>query len=249
MDIAGTDRSSPLSPAAGAQARPTNSASLAQRSFMRVALVGPLPTCRPGTIETLIDSARIRSVRANDAIYRQGEPVPLTLILDGFGTFRRITLTGHDLSSGIGRPCVLFGFSCMASVVSSVELVAVTDCHVAQWTGAEIRALAGNDPGLAIDAVDSIATSLHVMIERIEGFLHQDARRRVIRILARYQDLFFGDPATLTRGHLPALIGTSREMTGRVLRQLEREGTIERVGHTGLKLLRPDLLEAGAAQV
>jgi CRP-like cAMP-binding protein len=214
---------------------------------MRGALIGPLPSCRQGTIETLIDSARIRSVHAQDAIYRQGEPVPLTLILDGFGTFRRITMSGHDLSSGIGRPGVLFGFSCMASVVSSVELVAVTDCRVAQWPGAEIRALAGEDPGLAIDAVDSIATSLHAMIERIEGFLHQDARRRVIRILARYQDLFFGDPPTLTRAHLPALIGTSREMTGRVLRQLEREGTIERVGHTGLKLLRPDLLEAGAA--
>ena len=146
-------------------------------------------------------------------------------------------MSGHDLSSGIGRPGVLFGFSCMASVASSVELVAVTDCHVAQWPGAEIRALAGEDPGLAIDAVDSIATSLHAMIERIEGFLHQDARLRVIRILARYQDLFFGDPPTLTRAHLPALIGTSREMTGRVLRQLEAEGVVERIGRGRLRLL------------
>jgi hypothetical protein len=35
--------------------------------------------------------------------------------------------------------------------------------------------------------------------------LHQDARRRVIRILARHRDLFFGDPAILTRAHLPTL--------------------------------------------
>ena len=152
-------------------------------------------------------------------------------------------MDGLHLSSGVGRAGDLFGFSSMASVASSVELVALTECRVAQWSGAEIRALAGDDPGLAIDAVDAMATALHAMIERVEGFLHQDARRRVIRILARHRDLFFGDPAILTRAHLPSLVGTSREMTGRVLRQLEREGTVERVGRTGLRLLRPDHLE------
>lgn len=36
-------------------------------------------------------------------------------------------------------------------------------------------------------------------------------------------------------------------MTTRVLRELEREGTLARVGRSGLELLRPDRLEAGAA--
>ena len=51
----------------------------------------------------------------------------------------------------------------------------------------------------------------------------------------------------LTRSHLPGLVGTSREMTARVLRQLEREGTVERYGRTGLRLLRPDRLDAKSA--
>jgi CRP-like cAMP-binding protein len=91
-----------------------------------------------------------------------------------------------------------------------------------------------------------MAASLHQTVERIEGFLHQDARRRVLRILARHRELFFGEHMILTRAHLPGLVGTSREMTGRVLRQLEREGTIERYGRTGLRLLRPERLEPGA---
>ncbi len=37
-------------------------------------------------------------------------------------------------------------------------------------------------------------------------------------------------------------------MTGRVLRQLEREGTLTRVGRVGLKLLRPDQLEVGSGR-
>jgi CRP-like cAMP-binding protein len=120
----------------------------------------------------------------------------------------------------------------------------LTECEIAQWRGTEVRALASADPGLALVAIDSMAYSLHQTVERIEGFLHQDARLRVLRILARHRDLFFGEPAVLTRAHLPGLVGTSREMTGQVLRQLEREGTIERVGRAGLKLLRPDQLDA-----
>jgi hypothetical protein len=42
-------------------------------------------------------------------------------------------------------------------------------------------------------------------------------------------------------------VGTSREMTARVLRQLETEGTVERFGRAGLRLLRPDQLVSGAA--
>ena len=87
-----------------------------------------------------------------------------------------------------------------------------------------------------------MAWSLHQTVERIEGFLHQDARLRVLRILARYGDLFFGETPVLTRAHLPGLVGTSREMTSHVLRQLEREGTVERVGRVGLRLLRPEQL-------
>jgi CRP/FNR family cyclic AMP-dependent transcriptional regulator len=195
----------------------------------------------------LADTARLRTVQPEAAIYPQGEPAMLTLILDGFGAFRRTTIGGQQLSSGVGRTGDLFGFSSVASVASSVELVALTECHVAQWPGAQIRALAGEDSALAINAVDSMAAALHAMIERVEGFLHQDARRRVVRILARHRDLFFGEPAILTRAHLPSLVGTSREMTGRVLRQLEREGTVGRVGRTGMKLLRPERLEADAA--
>jgi CRP-like cAMP-binding protein len=110
-----------------------------------------------------------------------------------------------------------------------------------------VRALAAADSALAFAAIDSMAVSLHATIERIEGFLHQDARRRVLRILERHRDLFFRDPAVLTRAHLPGLVGTSREMTGRVLRQLEQEGTIARFGRTGLRLLSADQLESGAA--
>jgi CRP-like cAMP-binding protein len=226
--------------------RAAETAPTSERRSLRELLVRALPGCRDETIERLIQTVRVRSVKPGEHIYRQGDPVPLTLILEGYGAARRTTINGKVFVSGIAPAGVLFGWSGLAAVPSSVELVALTECQVAQWRGAEIRALASTDPGLALAAIDSMAWSLHQTVERIEGFFHQDARLRVLRILALHRDLFFGEPPVLTTAHLSGLVGTSREMTGRVLRQLERDGTVARTGRAGLKLLRPDQLDVGS---
>jgi CRP-like cAMP-binding protein len=225
--------------------RPAFGVSTPEGGALRDALDRALPGCRIETIRRLTEAVRIRTVQAGEPIYRQGEPVPLTIILDGYGAARRTTTNGRELVSGVAPAGVLFGWSGLASVPSSVELLALTECEVGQWRGPEVRALATSDPGLALAAIDSMAWSLHQTVERIEGFLHQDARLRVIRILSQHRDLFFGETPVLTRAHLPGLVGTSPQMTGRVLRMLERDGTLARVGRTGLTLLRPDQLNAG----
>lgn len=216
------------------------------RDTLRNMLIRTLPNCSVATRERLIRDVRIRTVQPGEKIYRQGESVPLTLILSGHGAARRTTASGKELVSGVAPPGVLFGWSGLASVPSSVEMVALTRCEVGQWHGTEVRAITLTDLTLGLAAIDSMAWSLHQTVERIEGFLHQDARLRVVRVLATHRDLFFKEKAVLTRTHLPGLVGTSREMTGKVLRQLEREGTIARVGRTGLKLLRPDQLDGVA---
>ena len=202
-----------------------------------------LPDCRRETLQTLAASAQIRRLRAGDVMYAQGQVVPITLILEGYGIARRTTADGQELASGVAQANVVFGYSGMGAQPSSVELYAITEATIAQWPGADFRALSAIDTGLALAAIDSMAASLHQTVERIEGFLHQNARRRVLRILARHRALFFGEPAVLNRTHLPGLVGTTPEMTRRVLRQLEGEGTLQRVGSSGLRLLRPDRLE------
>ena len=217
------------------------------RRALRERLGALLSACRPETIAGLVDSGRVRRLRPGELIYRQGAPVPLTLILEGYGIARRTTADGQQFLSGIATAGNLFGYSGVAACISSVEIVALTDCMVAQWPGSEIRELIAKDDAFALAAIDALAGSLHALMEQIEGFLHQDARRRVLRILARHRALFFCDPPVLNRAHLAGLVGTTQEMTRRVLRQLEREGAVAREGRSGLRLLRPDLLEAAAA--
>ena len=222
--------------------RPVGETPTTNRDPVREALAASLPRCRPETIQRLTETVRVRTVQRGDRIYTQGNPVPLTIILEGYAAARRMTIGGKELVNGVAPPGVLFGWSGLASVPSSVELVALTECRVAQWPGPMIRTQASADPELALAAIDSMAWSLHQTVERIEGFLRQDARLRVVRVLAQYRDLFFSENPVLTRAHLPGLVGTTREMTGKVLRQLERDGTLARVDRNGLKLLRPEQL-------
>ena len=210
---------------------------------IRRLIEGVLPGSSRATVDGLVETAKARTVQPGEAIFRQGEQIPLTLILRGHGVFRRTTVDGQVLATGVGNPGGMFGFSAIASSNSPVDLVALTECEVRLWKGSAVRRLAATDPALALDAVDRLAGFVQAMTEGIDGFLHQDARRRVIRVLLRHRDLFFGEPVVLTRADLPSLVGTSREMTGRVLRELEREGLVARVGRRGLRLLRPERLE------
>jgi CRP-like cAMP-binding protein len=205
-------------------------------------LAGILSGCRADTIAALAESARLREVRKGGIVYAQGEPVTLTLILEGYAIARRSMSDGHELMSGVAPAGVVFGWSSAADASSSVGMIAITTCTVAQWPGQIVRRLVVADGGFALAAIDSMAASLHTAIEQIQGFMHQDGRRRVLRILGRHRDLFFADPPILNRTHLPGLVGTTPEMTRRVLRQLEQEGTLVRVGRSGLRLLHPERL-------
>jgi CRP-like cAMP-binding protein len=202
-----------------------------------------LPGCSPSTYRLLVETGRLAVVRPDELIFRQGERITLTAMVRGHGAFRRTTVDGQVLMVDVARPGDLFGYSSIAGTQTPVDLVALTQGDVVLWKGADIRRIAASDAALALSVIDRMAQFLGSLTERLDGFLHQDARRRVIRVLSRHRQLFFADPVILSRSHLPGLVGTSREMTGRVLRELEREGTLARVGRTGLRLLRPDLLD------
>jgi CRP-like cAMP-binding protein len=216
----------------------------ADAATLRSLLGAALPASRAETIQELIEISRVRTVREGETVFRQGELVPLILIIRGYGVFNRTTADGQQLALGVAKPGVMYGFSGISSVTSGSDMVALTACDVATWNGPAMRPLVTADPDFALEVIDRQSGFIAMVTEKVDGFLHQDARRRVVRVLIRHRDLFFGDRPVLSRSHLPALVGTSREMTGRVLRQLEREGMLARVGRQGLRLLRPDRLDA-----
>lgn len=212
-------------------------------------IASAIPNARPDTHLTLAQAARMRSLAPKDVISFQGEPILLTLVLDGYASFRRTTADGRQLVLGVATRGDMFGYSSISARRAGVDIVALTDARVAVWPGHQLRKLTTDDLGLATDAIDGMADFIVDITERLDGFIHQNSRQRVVRVLARYSDLFFGEPAVLSRSHLPSLVGTSREMTSRVIRQLEREGMVARVGRNGLQLLAPARLHEAATSL
>jgi CRP-like cAMP-binding protein len=218
-----------------------------EQADLRALIQRSLPSAGADSLISLARTGRLRHLRINETIFAQGEEVPLVLIVRGYIAFRRTTVHGQEVTVGIANPHEMYGITSISSTVSSVEMVALTDAEVAVWRGPLFRSLAEHDAGLALDVIDRLADFLNILTYKLDSFLHQDSRRRVIRVLARHRDLFFGDPPILARAHLPGLVGTSREMTGRVLRELEREGMVARIGRTGLRLLDGERLDFDAA--
>jgi CRP/FNR family transcriptional regulator len=214
-----------------------------QHARLRDLLEDALPAAAPATIQRLADGAAVGRLAPREPVCRQGEAVRLTLVLAGYVGHWHTTPDGRQMVLAIVRPGGLTGHTAIARQSAIADTLAITPAEVAVWSGEDVRRLVAADPGLALDVVDVMARYILQFANRLDRFVHQDARRRVLRVLAAYADLFLGEPPVLSRTLLPAMVGTSREMTGRVLRALEAEGVIARVGRRGLRLLRPSVLE------
>jgi CRP-like cAMP-binding protein len=195
------------------------------------------PTASGTTQRALLSSAMIRTFRQKETVVDQGEESRIGLVLDGHIGFRRTTVDGREVMPRIGSRGDLAPFMPIAGRPSTAEAVALTPSRVAFWSGGDARALAAADAGFAVDILQHVMSAFEEVVERIDGLLYQNAVRRVARILDQHADILFGDEAVVTRAYLPALVGTSREMTGRVLRQLESDGVVQRIGRDRLRLL------------
>jgi CRP-like cAMP-binding protein len=204
-----------------------------------------LPGIRATTTEQLGTLARHRVFAPGEFVFQQGGDVPALVVSRGYAAFRRTTVDGQQIALGIAAPGEVYGLICIADVPATVEMVAITELEADIWSGQDLRRLATTDPSFALAVIERQALWLNTMAERYDAYLRQGAHQRVLRVLQRHRDLFFGDEPVVARSLLPAFVGTSREMTGRVLRDLERDGVVARVGRTGLRLLRPEGLEEG----
>ena len=211
-------------------------------------LKSAFPRSSPPTQRTLLSGADIHAFRRKQTVIDQGEESRIGLVLEGHVGFRRTTVDGREVMPRIVSRGDLGPFMPIAGRPSTAEGVALSPSCVAFWPGGDVQALAARDAGFAVDLLQHVMSAFEEVVERMDGLLYQDALRRVARILDQHADIIFGEQAVVTRAYLPALVGTSREMTGRVLRRLESEGLVQRVGRDRLRLLDATGLARTAAE-
>lgn len=114
----------------------------------------------------------------------------------------------------------------------------MSDGSWATWDPRFVRALALQDPGLAVDLLDHSSDFTVVLNMRLDERSFETARQRMAAILTRYGSAMFDTPYPVAQGSdLAALIGASREMMYRTLRNLEADGLVKRERSGGIKVL------------
>ena len=95
-----------------------------------------LPHSRDDSRRTLVNRARIARIGRQGLIFKQGDRMPLVLIVDGHAAFQRTTVEGRLLIVGVANPGALIGLTSMDKLTRKYVCAAepITDAHeMSSW--------------------------------------------------------------------------------------------------------------------
>ena len=203
------------------------------------------PGAHAGTLRHLKREAREQSFGRRAILRSRGIALPPFIVLEGHVIDRRVAETGQVYAALIGSPGYLGGIRSVSDPDAEpfYELVALTDGSWATWDPRVVRELAKADAGLALGLLDQSAEFAAILNIRLDERSFESARQRMAAILTRYGPVIFDTRHPVAqRADLAAMIGTSRVMMGRALRDLETEGLVKREHGGGIRVLDQERL-------
>ena len=204
-----------------------------------------LPGTDASTLRRLERAAQQQTFRRHDLLHARGIQLPPFIMLDGHVMARRVAETGQVRAALIAGPGHLGGLRSISDPDGEAlyELVALTDGKWATWDPRFVRELALQDPGLAVGLLDQSSDFAVVLDMRLDERSFENARQRLAAILTRYGKVIFDTPHPVAqRADLAAMIGTSRGMMYRALRELEASGLVKRERTGGINILDEERL-------
>jgi len=204
-----------------------------------------LPGAGAATLQRLERAAQLQTFCSRDLLHARGIELLPFVMLDGHIMARRVAETGQVYAALIAGPGYLGGVRSISDPGGEAlyELVALSDGTWATWDPRFVRGLALQDAGLAVDLLDRSADFTLVLNMRLDERSFENARQRMAAILTRYGKVIFDTPHPVAqRTDLAAMIGTSRVMMYRALRELEADGLVRRERGGGIKVLDEERL-------
>ena len=207
-----------------------------------------LPGADNSTLGRLERAAQQQTFSSRDLLHARGITLPPFVILDGYVMTRRVAETGQVRAALIAGPGYFGGIRSISDPDAEAlyELIALTAGTWVTWAPRFVRELALQDAGLAVGLLDHSSDFAVVLTMRLDERSFESARQRLAVILTRYGKAIFDTVHPVAqRGDLAALIGTSRVMMYRALRELEAQGLVKRELGGGIQVLD----EVGLAQL
>ena len=204
-----------------------------------------LPGADASTLHRLERAAQHQTFCTRDLLHARGIQLLPFVVLDGHVMARRVAETGQVYAALIAGPGYLGGVGSISDPEGEAlyELVALSDGTWATWDPRFVRGLALKDAGLAVGLLDRSSDFTAVLNMRLDERSFENARQRMAAILSRYGKAIFDTRHPVAqRSDLAAMIGTSRVMMYRALRELEADGLVKRERTGGIHILDEERL-------
>jgi CRP/FNR family cyclic AMP-dependent transcriptional regulator len=207
-----------------------------------MATIPNIPTLSPpAIIERFLEHCHRRQYPAKSLIIYAGDkPDVLYYIIEGSVTVliedengREIVLAYLNAGDFFGE-MGLFG----SEVNRSAFVRAKTKCELAEISYSRFRQLSEKDPEILFELASQMALRLRKTSQKVGNLAFMDVTGRIARTLmdlSKEPDAMThpdGMQIRITRQELGRIVGCSREMVGRVLKNLEEQGLITAKGKT-----------------
>ena len=183
--------------------------------------------------EELAAAAQVFTVRCypKDAIVAtEGDRLDLfNIILSGKTQAFWRDETGHQLKLGVDTPGVHFADATLGGEPALVSVIAIEDLRLASITMTDLKRLLERHPRVAVTLLMDVVARLRRVLQRAKTLTMEDVYGRVVKLLLAQTGETEGKSVAerLTHAEIGQRVGATREMVGRVLRDLARGGYIK----------------------
>ena len=174
----------------------------------------------------------------------EGEPAEaLFLVISGVVKVFKTSADGKEQIFGIIRPGETFNdVPVLSGGKNLISAGAMSPVLLNGIKKKDMETIIKENPQVALNVVHVLSRRVQELVSLVEDFSFRHVSGRVAKILLEYVlDVSSGRPR-LTQQEMAAMIGTAREMVGRSLKSLEKEGAIRiernRIVITNQKTLR-----------
>lgn len=172
----------------------------------------------------------IRSYQKNAIIATEGDRLDrFHFILSGRAQFFWRDESGRQVKLGIEDPGSHFADVTLGGEPILMSLIALEDLCIAVIPMTDLNRLLLRHPQLAFALLMDVVARLRRLVQRTKAFTMEDVYGRVVKLLLATAVETEGKLVTerLTHAEIGQRVGATREMVGRVLRDLARGGYIQ----------------------
>jgi CRP/FNR family cyclic AMP-dependent transcriptional regulator len=182
-----------------------------------------------GDLQATAQFFTIRSYPKDTIVATEGDILDrFNIILSGRIQFFWHDEGGHQLRLGIDGPGGHYADVTLNGEPILMSVIALDDLRVASIPVAELRQLLLRHPQVSFALLMDVVARLRRLVQRTKTFTMQDVYGRIVKLLfattAESESLAV---VRLTHAEIGQRVGATREMVGRVLRDLARGGYIE----------------------